>query len=110
VDVVARFGGEEFVALLPGSDSAEADVFTTRIRCALAEADASGLPRVRVSAGVASAIAPESIEPLLHRADSALYAAKRDGRNRTATTKHPDPPLDGGASLAVTHVGSADPV
>jgi diguanylate cyclase (GGDEF)-like protein len=110
VDVVARVGGEEFVALLPGADSADADVFTTRIRRALADAEGSGLPNVRVSAGVASAIAPDSIEPLLDRADSALYAAKRDGRNRTVITEHPDNPHQPGASLGVTHAGSTDPV
>jgi diguanylate cyclase (GGDEF)-like protein len=110
VDVVARVGGEEFVALLPGADSADAEVFTTRIRRALADAEGSGLPTVRVSAGVASAIAPDSIELLLQRADSALYAAKRDGRNRTVITEHPDAPLHVGASLAVIHAGSTDPV
>jgi diguanylate cyclase (GGDEF)-like protein len=110
VDVVARIGGEEFVALLPGTNSADADIFTQRIRRALAAADTSGLPTVRVSAGVASAIAPENVEPLLHRADSALYAAKRDGRNRTVITEHPDAPLYVGASLAVIHAGSTDPV
>jgi diguanylate cyclase (GGDEF)-like protein len=93
VDVVARLGGDEFVAVLPGADSAGAEVFTARVRSALADPDASGLPTVRVSAGVSSANAPESIEPLLQSADSALYAAKRAGRNRIVAPEHPDTPL-----------------
>ncbi len=83
VDVTARVGGEEFVVLLPAGDSADADAFTERIRLTLAAGGASGLPAVRVSAGVAVAVAPGSIEPLLRRADHALYAAKRAGRDRT---------------------------
>jgi diguanylate cyclase (GGDEF)-like protein len=93
VDVVARFGGEEFTVLIPGSDIADADAFTERIRRALAATDASGLPAVRVSAGIAAAVAPTDFELLLHRADSALYAAKRGGRNRTVTAELPDPSL-----------------
>ncbi len=81
IDVTARVGGEEFVVLLPGSDSAYPDAFTQRIRRTLAARDASGFPTVRVSAGVAAA--PGSIEPLLRGADRALYAAKRAGRDRT---------------------------
>jgi diguanylate cyclase (GGDEF)-like protein len=83
IDIAARMGGDEFVVLLPGSDLPEAHAFTQRIRHALASGEDSGLPAVRVSAGVAVAIAPSNIEPLLHRADQALYAAKRAGRDRT---------------------------
>ena len=93
VDVVARFGGEEFTVLLPGSDVADADAFTQRIRRELAATDGSGLPAVRVSAGITAAVAPPDFEPLLHRADSALYAAKRGGRNRTVTAESPDASL-----------------
>jgi diguanylate cyclase (GGDEF)-like protein len=99
VDVVARFGGEEFVALLPGSDSANADLFTERIRLALAAADPSGLPAVRVSAGVAAAAGPSDLEALLHRADAALYTAKRSGRDRTVIDEPERVPRDGRAAL-----------
>jgi diguanylate cyclase (GGDEF)-like protein len=83
VDVIARVGGEEFVALLPGGDSADAVAFTERVRVALAAPDHTGLPTVRISAGVISEVAPNGLELLLLAADSALYAAKRAGRNRT---------------------------
>jgi diguanylate cyclase (GGDEF)-like protein len=96
VDVVARIGGEEFVVLLPGSNSDDADVFTQRIRRALTAADASALPVVRVSAGVAAAPAPGNVEALLLRADSALYAAKRAGRDRTVISEREEAPLAAG--------------
>ncbi len=93
IDVAARLGGEEFVVLLPGEDCAGAEAFTERVRGALATSDVSGLPAVRVSAGVDVAISPENIQTMLQRADSALYAAKRTGRDRTMTSKaHLDPP------------------
>jgi diguanylate cyclase (GGDEF)-like protein len=83
IDVVARMGGEEFTVLLPGADIADADLFSERVRHALAEPDPSGTPRIRVSAGVAACDPPANIEALLERADSALYEAKRSGRDRT---------------------------
>jgi diguanylate cyclase (GGDEF)-like protein len=83
VDVVARLGGEEFVALLPGCASSDAAVFAERVREALAADDRTGLPAVRVSAGVLATLAPTDIEAMLHGADSALYGAKRRGRDRT---------------------------
>ena len=83
MDLVARAGGEEFVVLLPGSDAEHADAFTQRVRSALAAVDDADVPAVRVSAGVAAAISPTSIEALLRDADQALYSAKRAGRDRT---------------------------
>ncbi len=104
IDVLARFGGEEFVVLLPGCGSAEAEAFTERVRAALGRSDASGLPTVRVSAGVVAAVAPTDIDVLLQDADSALYHAKRGGRDRTVIFPAGDParawPVSGGSLSA----------
>jgi diguanylate cyclase (GGDEF)-like protein len=86
IDVTARFGGEEFVVLLPGRDSSEAEVFAERIRGALAADGSAELPSVRVSAGILAAVAPDNVEAMLQGADSALYEAKRTGRDRTVVS------------------------
>jgi diguanylate cyclase (GGDEF)-like protein len=83
VDTVARVGGEEFVVLLPDTDLVGARTFTERIRAVLAAEPSTELPTVRVSAGVVASASPEDLSTLLQRADSALYAAKRAGRDRT---------------------------
>ncbi len=88
IDVAARFGGEEFVVLLPDCESSEAELFAERVRRALAAEHSAGLPTVRVSAGVLAAVAPASIELMLQGADSALYNAKRAGRDRTIIAAH----------------------
>jgi diguanylate cyclase (GGDEF)-like protein len=82
IDIAVRLGGDEFTVLLPGSHSPDADAFTQRVRLALATS-VSELPRFRISAGVAASDAPAEIEQLLLQADSALYEAKRSGRDRT---------------------------
>ena len=82
VDVVGRLGGEEFTALLAGSDARRAFSYAERVRHHFADLDDPGLPRVTISAGIAAAAAPESVERLLHDADAALYTAKRSGRDR----------------------------
>jgi len=83
VDVVARFGGEEFVVLLSGGDSSAARSLAERVRAALAADDGANLPTVRASAGVHAAVAPDTIQEVHGRADIALYHAKRGGRDRT---------------------------
>jgi len=87
-DLSARFGGEEFVALLPGTPLAEAADVAERIRAAIAALQISSLvtaeaPQVTASLGV-TALDPDvaTVDQLLQRADNAMYAAKAEGRNR----------------------------
>jgi diguanylate cyclase (GGDEF)-like protein len=107
VDVVARFGGEEFTVLLPGSDVAGADAFTQRIRCALAAPDGSGLPAVRVSAGIAAAVAPAAFAPP-RRLRSLRSQARRPQPH--SNRREPGCAAHIGAPPAVTHAGKAGPV
>lgn len=82
-DIAYRVGGEEFVVLLPGRDSAAAQRVAERIRRSVEETPLAGLP-VTLSAGVATAAAGAgaTLAELLREADAALYAAKDAGRNR----------------------------
>src|SRR5206468_3461163 len=84
-DVLARMGGEEFVALLPGEGPEEATEIAERVRQRLRDADDPELPPVTVSAGVVSVVAPENLDDVLRAADHALYEAKVSGRDRTIT-------------------------
>ena len=83
-DVIGRLGGEEFAAILPGT-AAEAGIVADRMRLAF---EAAGVViaghdmGATVSIGIATAIPPVQIDPLLARADAALYRAKHNGRNR----------------------------
>ncbi len=84
-DVVARFGGEEFVVLMPATDLAQASAIAERIRGEFAACRVAPLPDpVTSSFGVAELKAGEQGHALLRRADSALYTAKQLGRNRVA--------------------------
>lgn len=87
-DVVARFGGEEFVVLLTGSTLAEAQATTEHFRAHMAAnpVTVDGVQvRCTVSAGVAGcADGASGIDELLRRSDIALYAAKAAGRDRVA--------------------------
>jgi diguanylate cyclase len=85
-DTVARFGGEEFVILLPDSDAAQAQQVLTRLQRELTAALFMHDQKevfVTFSAGVTALREGEPLEAALERADEALYEAKRTGKNRT---------------------------
>jgi diguanylate cyclase (GGDEF)-like protein len=92
-DVVARFGGEEFIAILPGS-LADARAAAERVRLAFqgAAGTVAGRPvAATVSIGAASAEVCEDIATLIAAADSALYRAKSNGRNRVEGVEQSTP-------------------
>jgi diguanylate cyclase (GGDEF)-like protein len=81
-DTVARWGGEEFVAVLPETDLEGARRFAERLRRTI-EAHPVGDMRTSASCGVATMLPEDSVDALLGAADQALYQAKSNGRNRT---------------------------
>src|SRR3546814_7846925 len=82
--MLGRIGGEEFVCILQRSSAQAAEIVAERVRKAVETGTAAedGLPQATISIGVAVFGGEPGIEELLHRADQALYAAKREGRNR----------------------------
>ncbi|SHM12015.1 diguanylate cyclase [Rhizobacter sp. OV335] len=99
LDVFGRWGGEEFVALLPDTDHDGAVAAAERLRVAieaLSVEDDVGRPiRPTVSVGVAVVLpAGDSLEALLSRADTALYVAKAAGRNRVCVAPAGNAPAE----------------
>lgn len=99
-DVVYRLGGEEFLALLPGTGPIRALAIAERLRSTVELGPTGGVP-MTVSVGVA-VLSPEdedrSYESMFGRADGALYAAKAAGRNQVVTA---DPPASASNKLFV---------
>jgi diguanylate cyclase (GGDEF)-like protein len=81
-DTVCRYGGEEFLVVLPGTKAEDAAILAARLFTAVAaHGDTLDLP-LTVSIGQSSIRPGDTPEALLHRADHALYASKSLGRNR----------------------------
>jgi diguanylate cyclase (GGDEF)-like protein len=88
IDRFGRYGGEEFLLLLPDTPGDGAALILERLRSIIADLDWSAFSagmRVTISAGVATLKPDEGPDTFLARADNALYAAKARGRNRIAS-------------------------
>lgn len=111
-DLLGRWGGEEFLVLLPDTAPHLAPVALERLRQKLADenfdAIAPGL-RVTFSAGLTACVRGESIEVATERADQAMYSAKTSGRNRTLVILHERHAPSGlaGVPLPITHAALA---
>jgi two-component system cell cycle response regulator len=87
IDLACRYGGEEFVIVMPETDMAVATMVAERLRRRIATEpfpiqQGSSELEVTISAGISSLGTDDSAAKILKRADQALYRAKRDGRNR----------------------------
>ena len=80
-DTVGRYGGEEFLVILPNTNSENAYKAAERIRKKIEETEFDDIEHLTVSIGFTS-YADESIESLINKADQNLYEAKRTGRNK----------------------------
>ncbi len=85
VDIFARWGGEEFMILAPRTDSDRAYKTAERLRNSIEEYNFIPGENITCSFGTAEFLEGESEEAILERVDSALYEAKKSGRNQTVS-------------------------
>ncbi len=96
-DMIARWGGEEFVLILPELDRFEAVEVMNRLRASLARAHPGETPRFTVSFGVTDSNEASDLEALFRIADDGLYAAKQAGRDRVTIGRGDEPEQGDGA-------------
>jgi diguanylate cyclase (GGDEF)-like protein len=100
MDLLARWGGEEFLILLPGSDGPMALQVAEKLREAISNLVFDEVGSITCSFGVTQYAATETAAQFIARADGALYRAKADGRNRTKLALQPSLSARGLASVA----------
>lgn len=84
-DMLARWGGEEFVAILPMIDSQKAQIVAEKLRKNIEEYIFEQVGNITCSFGVSQHKAGDTPTALLHRIDNAMYDAKKSGRNRVVS-------------------------
>ena len=111
-DVLARWGGEEFLALLPGCDISQAHALAERLRRAVAAVpiEAGGrMLNVTMSFGIAGLDGGLDVESAIQRADRALYRSKHAGRNRATVFAAPDKTGSTAADAAANQITTSAP-
>ena len=86
-DVCVRWGGDEFVLLLPGTEAAEAYHMVERIRAEVESHTFCAQSRITCSFGIAGLHQADTLEKLLRLADASLYQAKKQGKNTACTAE-----------------------
>lgn len=89
-DIIFRYGGEEFVVLLNGTDANGAELLAERIRASIeSHTIAYGMETLNITAslGVSTLRADDTLESFVQRADKAMYSAKNKGRNQVVAAK-----------------------
>lgn len=90
-DLFARWGGEEFIILLPESNIEQGYLVAERLRSAVEVTPFHSAGKITVSLGISSLIInDQSVDEIIRRADNALYEAKESGRNKVVTRQNLD--------------------
>lgn len=100
IDLLARWGGEEFVILVPGADGEMARQAAEKLAAAIGQVEFNEAGTITCSFGIAQHVSGDTAETLVARADHALYRAKMNGRNRIELAPRPDAAASDMASVA----------
>jgi diguanylate cyclase (GGDEF)-like protein len=105
MDIAARYGGDEFVVLLPETEPTGAYVLAEKIRQGVEELGTRGQgPDIRTSLSIGAVSYPDdglNADELLINADRAMYVSKRQGKNRVVSYARPDVPVGGRTDFGV---------